>query len=74
MDGAETFVKKIFHKGEVIMKIGATIHSDMLPNEHLGSKQLLNPKLVTLIKATLSQFTQEEAHLVNEIVACDYTL
>jgi hypothetical protein len=36
-------------------------------------KQQWNPKLVTLIEATLSKFTQEEAPLVNEMVACDYT-
>jgi hypothetical protein len=37
-------------------------------------KQQWYRKLVPLIEATLSKFTQEEAPLVNEMVACDYTL
>jgi hypothetical protein len=37
-------------------------------------KQQWYPKLVTLIEATLSQFTQEKAPLVDEMVAYNYTL
>jgi hypothetical protein len=37
-------------------------------------KQQWSPKLVTLIEATLSQFMQEKAPLVDEMVAYNYTL
>jgi hypothetical protein len=59
--GAGTFAG---YMGEVIMKIGA---SDMLPIE-FTRKQQWYPKLVTLLEASLSQLSKEEAPSFDKMV------